>query len=65
MKNPKNIDFSYKEKRSDKQLFIDRFYQEYLAEKHAYGETFKTKAEWQKENQDFINKKYEEEAWLK
>ena len=63
MKINKNKDFGYKEKRSDKQLFIDRFYQEYLAEKHAYGETFKTKAEWQKENQDFINKKYEEEAW--
>lgn len=62
MKINKNKDFGYKEKRSDKQLFIDRFYQEYLAEKHAYGETFKTKAEWQKENQDFINKKYEEEA---
>ena len=62
MKINKNKDFGYKEKRSDKQLFIDRFYQEYLAEKHAYGETFKTKAEWQKENQDFINNKYEEEA---
>ena len=62
MKINKKKDFGYKEKRSDKQLFIDRFYQEYLAEKHAYGETFKTKAEWQKENQDFINKKYEEEA---
>lgn len=62
MKINKNKNFGYKEKRSDKQLFIDRFYQEYLAEKHAYGETFKTKAEWQKENQDFINKKYEEEA---
>ena len=62
MKINKNKDFGYKEKRSDKQLFIDRFYQEYLAEKHAYGESFKTKAEWQKENQDFINKKYEEGA---
>ena len=62
MKINKKKDFGYKAKRSDKQLFIDRFYQEYLAEKHAYGETFKTKAEWQKENQDFINKKYEEEA---
>tara|TARA_R100000353_G_C6377421_1_gene160901 strand:- start:56 stop:244 length:189 start_codon:yes stop_codon:yes gene_type:complete len=62
MKINKNKDFGYKEKRSNKQLFIDRFYQEYLAEKHAYGESFKTKAEWQKENQDFINKKYEEGA---
>jgi hypothetical protein len=58
---PKNIDFSYKEERSDKEIFIDRFYQEYLAEKHAYGESFKTKATWQKENKDFINKKYAEE----
>ena len=64
MKINKNKDFGYKEKRSDKQLFIDRFYQEYLAEKQAYGETFRTKAEWQKENQDFINKKYEEGAWV-
>ena len=62
MKINKNKDFGYKEKRSNKQLFIDRFYQEYLAEKQAYGETFRTKAEWQKENQDFINKKYEEET---
>tara|TARA_R100000315_G_C5099065_1_gene56793 strand:+ start:315 stop:503 length:189 start_codon:yes stop_codon:yes gene_type:complete len=62
MKINKNKDFGYKEKRSNKQLFIDRFYQEYLAEKQAYGETFRTKAEWQKENQDFINKKYEEGA---
>ena len=44
IKMPKDTDFSYKEKRSNKQLFIDRFYQEYLSEKHAYGETFKTKA---------------------
>ena len=58
---PKDIDLSYKEERSDKELFIDRFYQEYLAEKHAYGETFKTKATWQKDNKDFINKKYAEE----
>ena len=64
MKINKNKDFGYKEKRSNKQLFIDRFYQEYLAEKQAYGETFRTKAEWQKENQDFINKKYEEGAWV-
>ena len=61
IKMPKNIDFSYKEERSDKEIFIDRFYQEYLAEKHAYGESFKTKATWQKENKDFINKKYAEE----
>ena len=58
---PKDIDLSYKEERSDKELFIDRFYQEYLAEKHAYGETFKTKATCQKDNKDFINKKYAEE----
>ena len=43
MKINKNKDFGYKEKRSDKQLFIDRFYQEYLAEKHAYGETLRPK----------------------
>ena len=61
IKMPKDIDLSYKEERSDKELFIDRFYQEYLAEKHAYGETFKTKATWQKDNKDFINKKYAEE----
>ena len=61
IKMPKNIDFSYKEERSNKQIFIDRFYQEYLAEKHAYGEDFKTKATWQKENKDFIDKKYAEE----
>lgn len=61
IKMPKDTDFSYKEKRSNKQLFIDRFYQEYLSEKHAYGETFKTKATWQKENKDFIDKKYAEE----
>ena len=60
---PKDIDLSYKEERSDKELFIDRFYQEYLAEKHAYGETFKTKATWQKDNKDFINKKYAEEKY--
>ena len=61
IKMPKDIDLSYKEERSDKELFIARFYQEYLAEKHAYGETFKTKATWQKDNKDFINKKYAEE----
>ena len=60
---PKDIDLSYKEERSDKELFIDRFYQEYLAEKHAYGETFKTKATWQKDNKDFIDKKYAEEKY--
>tara|TARA_R110002020_G_scaffold37126_6_gene112178 strand:+ start:141 stop:338 length:198 start_codon:yes stop_codon:yes gene_type:complete len=63
IKMPKDIDLSYKEERSDKELFIDRFYQEYLAEKHAYGETFKTKATWQKDNKDFINKKYAEEKY--
>ena len=50
-----------KQSLTNKEIFIDRFYQEYLSEKHAYGETFKTKATWQKENKDFINKKYAEE----
>ena len=61
IKMPKDIDLSYKEERSDKELFIDRFYQEYLDDKLAYVESFKTKATWQKDNKDFINKKYAEE----
>ena len=58
----KNMKFGYVEKRSDKQLFIDRFYQEYLQEKRTYKETPLSKDEWHKENKDFINKKYQEEA---
>ena len=54
--------FGYVEKRSDKQLFIDRFYQEYLQEKRAYKETPLSKDEWHEANKDLINKKYQEEA---
>ena len=62
IKIPNHIDFPYQEKRSNKTIWIDTLYQSYLSDCRAYKELSVSKNKWLQNNQDFLNKKYEEKS---
>ena len=52
---PNDIDFTYQEKRSNREIEIDKLYQSYSSDCRAYNETVLDKVQWIKDNQFFIN----------
>ena len=58
IKMPNDIDFTYQEKRSDKEIRIDNLYQSYLSDCRAYKEVSVSKNVWLQANQEFVDKNY-------
>ena len=58
VKMPNDIDFTYQEKRSDKEIRIDNLYQSYLSDCRAYKEVSVSKNVWLQANQEFVDKNY-------
>tara|TARA_R110000751_G_scaffold225590_1_gene327406 strand:+ start:156 stop:350 length:195 start_codon:yes stop_codon:yes gene_type:complete len=61
IKMPNDIDFTYQEKRSDKEIRIDNLYQSYLSDCRAYKEVSVSKNVWLQTNKDFLSQKLKEE----
>jgi len=64
IKHPEGIDFSYKDNRTEYEIFFDLMYANYLQEKHDNNESkdILSKTDYFENNQDFLLTKFEEEA---
>ena len=64
IKHPEGIDFSYKDNRTEYEIFFDLMYQAYLQEKHDNNESkdILSKTDYFEVNQDFLLTKFKEEA---
>jgi len=61
IKMPNDINFTYQEKRSNKEIRIDNLYQSYLSDCRAYKEVSVSKNVWLQANKDFLSQKLKEE----
>jgi len=63
IKYPEGMDFSYKDNRTEYEIFFDQMYQAYLQEKHDNNEKdILSKTDYFENNQDFLLTKFKEEA---
>ena len=62
IKHPEGMDFSWKEKRILFEIFLDQMYQANKIERKIYGQPKISISDYYEANQDFLLRKFTEEA---